>query len=76
MIGEEIYWKLDGGGFYLLTEETAGYIYIGMDEHRRIMDEVARTGFIIKYDSKSGQLILVNPYPEDPEPEAPKDGLI
>lgn len=71
MINEEIYWKLDGGGFYVLYSDTPGYLFVGHEEHMRLINEAALNGMIIVYDADLGKLVTQFPIYPDPDPVEP-----
>lgn len=56
---EDIYWKIDGGGFCLLGSPEDGYLHIGKEEHERIMLALSGGARLIEYDHETNSLIIV-----------------
>lgn len=63
----DIYWKKDGGGFYLLETPESGYVFIGMELHKTLIDDAAVNGQVIISDEDTGFPVLQTPPPLTPE---------
>lgn len=55
----DIFWKKDGGGFYLLNEPADGYVFVGHSQHRALLDDAALNAKVIIFDDVSGQPVAV-----------------
>lgn len=63
----DIYWKKYGGGFYLLEAPESGYVFIGMELHKALVEAAALNGGVIIFDEGAGLPVLQAPQPATPE---------
>lgn len=60
----DIYWKIEGSGFYALEYPADGYIHVGHDEHLRLI-EATMNGSQIAMSDDSSKLVLLEPVADD-----------
>lgn len=53
----DIYWDLNSSGFYALEGETQGYIFVGREEHQRLLDATMDGSTIVLNDKKDGLML-------------------